>query len=45
MKDKHHMISGTCGIEKKKKTNKSVQKTDRPRDIENKHDYQRGGIG
>ena len=30
---------------KKKKTNKSVQKTDRPRDIENKHDYQRGGIG
>jgi len=29
----------------KKNTNKSVQKTDRPRDIENKHDYQRGGIG
>ena len=43
MKDKHHMISRTRGIEKN--TNKSIQKTDRPRDIENKHDYQRGGIG
>ena len=36
------MISRTCGIEKN--TNKSIQKTDRPRDIENKHDYQREAI-
>ena len=34
------MISRTRAIEKN--TNKSIQKADRPRDIENKHDYQRG---